>query len=75
MNVFHLLLTANVTVWWIKCLIVVVFSSSYQTLSQLCRDVFVDAPVSAAECQREVGVLSEHDINHNHELLSASDQL
>ena len=57
-----------------KCHIVVV-CSSYQTLSQLCRDVFVDAADSAAECQREVGVLSKHDINHNHQLLPPSDQL
>lgn len=35
---------------------------------------FADASVSAAECQREVRVISERDVNHNYQLHSASDQ-
>lgn len=42
---------------------------------QIYFDIFVDAPVSAAECQREVGVISKHDVDHNFKLLSAPDQL
>lgn len=47
---------------------------SYHTISQLCCGIFVDAPVSAAECQREVRVIGEHDVDHNNQLHAASDQ-
>ena len=43
-------------------------------VSSPCCGTLVDAPVPAAERQREVGVIGKHDVDHNHQLHSASDQ-